>query len=676
MKRTGYFIYRLLWATLVSVPATAQDKTDSIGLLNEVTVIAQRKENKEQFVPFTVHSVNPQALDQYSPRTVPEALMSITGVFVQKTNHGGGSPFLRGLTGNQSLLMYDGIRLNNAIYRYGPNQYLNTVDAYALGRIEIAKGTGSVQYGSDAIGGVIQLYSNDLKYSSAPSFQGTGASAKYMTGDMEKTIRGQFAYSNKKMALTGGITARRFGDLIGGDSTGKQFPSGYDEIANDIKIRFKVSEHSNLTFNHNMVDQSDVPVYHKVVLENFAVNMSDRQRRMLQYLRYDLTTRNRLLDHAEFTIAHQQNVEKRSSRKNGSDVLRKEMDKVSGMSGTLDIFSNFAHYWTANSGMEFYSDRVNSSRNDLKRGGNTSLRGLYPDGSFIRNFSIYTLHHLDLKDWKIDLGVRYQSSTIKITDTTLGNVTLRPGSLVGNFAVLHDLGKGHAVYTSVSTGYRAPNIDDLGTLGIVDFRYEVPTNDLASERSLHAELGYKFRGRKLNFSTNLFILKLQDLITRNRKEGEVIAGYPVYTKENTESALINGVEMEFSIRPFKGVSIESGVAYTYGWNETRQEPLRRIPPVHGRILSRYSKGNAWIAGEMQYAGKQSRLAKGDKDDNRIPKGGTPGFNVLNLHAGYRFSSLSLNVSAINLFNEDYRTHGSGINGYGRSLSLQLIYSIR
>ena len=96
-----------------------------------------------------------------------------------------------------------------------------------------------------------------------------------------------------------------------------------------------------------------------------------------------------------------------------------------------------------------------------------------------------------------------------------------------------------------------------------------------------------------------------------------------------------------------------------------------MPPFNGRLLSTW-RHQKWFAGiEWMFASKQDRLAQGDKDDNRIPKGGTPGWNVLNMYASYQLSMARINLGLQNLFNEDYRTHGSGINGYGRSAWFQL-----
>src|SRR5688572_15264088 len=186
--------------SVFSMATFAQDvpKDTSSQFLSEVTVTATRKPQEKHLIPYTIQSLSLVDFEKYQPRTTPEALVGLTGVFVQKTNHGGGSPFIRGLTGNQTLILIDGIRLNNSTFRYGPNQYLNTIDIYTINRIEVAKGTGSVQYGTDAIGGVVQVITKDPVFTiNKPVFHGK-AIGKYMTDDMEKTIRGEANYVGKK----------------------------------------------------------------------------------------------------------------------------------------------------------------------------------------------------------------------------------------------------------------------------------------------------------------------------------------------------------------------------------------------------------------------------------------------------------------------------------------------
>ncbi len=153
---------------------------------------------------------------------------------MQKTNHGGGSPFLRGLTGNQTLLLVDGIRLSNATTRYGPNQYFNTIDVFSIEKIEVLRGSGSVQYGSDAIGGTIQAFSHEPVITEKPTWGGDFLT-RIATQGMEQSLHGAVKYSNKKVAFRVGATWRNFGDLVGGDTTGRQIPTGYKEIDFDLK---------------------------------------------------------------------------------------------------------------------------------------------------------------------------------------------------------------------------------------------------------------------------------------------------------------------------------------------------------------------------------------------------------------------------------------------------------
>ena len=668
--KISFFTISLLLLSIIGVAQQNEnEKRDTATLkLNEVVVTAQRRPQQNLLVPYSVNTLGRKEMDDYQFRTTPEAMMAMNGLFVQKTNHGGGSAFVRGVTGNQTLILVDGIRLNNATFRYGPNQYLNTVDAYTISKIEVAKGTGSVQYGTDAIGGVINLISNSPQFSLDKSSFKAKAVAKYMTGDMERTLRGEFGYSNKKFALLAGISKRSFGDIIGGDTTGKQSPSGYDEWAFDVKAKFLLQQNMQLTLASQFLQQQHVPVYHKVRLENFSLNEMDPQQRLLSYARLNMHSKSLLIKETAITFSFQQGIEGRNSLKNGTTALRKEKDKIRTIGVTADVLSVIGKRWSANSGIEIYSDQVNSSREDINTQTNiaASKRGLYPDDSKYGNYSLYSLHHLHFGKWMVDAGLRFNTFKINIADSSLGSVKITPSALVSNAALMYSINKLQTVYVSYSSGYRAPNIDDMGTLGIVDFRYEVPAADLKPEKSQHTELGYKFQSKKISATFAAYYMHLSNIITRVKEEGQIINGYPVYKKENTEAAFIKGFETEFNAEVIQHVYFSGGVSYTYGYSLSKREPLRRIPPFNGRLTGTYRKKQWFATTEFQFASKQTRLAQGDKDDNRIGAKGTAGWQVLNIYGGYKFSIFSVNIGLQNLFNKDYRTHGSGINGVGRS----------
>lgn len=655
---------------LVSITCThlAIAQTDSAArFLEEIVVTAHRAKEKSLLVPYSLATINKEHLRHFGSRTTPEALQGVGGVFVQKTNHGGGSPFVRGLTGNQTLLLVDGIRLNNATFRYGPNQYLNTVDAYTIDRIEIAKGTGSVQYGTDALGGVINILTKEPQFAEKQSLHGK-ILGKYMTRDMEKTVRGELDYTSQKAAFSGGLTYRKFGDLYGGDTIGRQHPSGYKEWSFNAKLKLQLSATATLSFANQFLQQSGVPVYHKIVLENFRINEMAIQQRNLHYLRYQKSLTSRLAKTIELTASWQQQLEERNMQKNSSTTLTNEKDKTNTMGLNFAVQSQLKAWWSARSGVDVYADKVNSKRSDETANSNAKSfkRGLYPDGGKHNSYSLYSLHHISLNKWTIDAGVRYNKYAIQINDTSLGKVNIKPSALIGNAGVSYHLNKQHHLYVSFNQGFRVPNLDDVGTLGVVDFRYEVPEYNLQPEKSANFEAGYKLSTKVFSAQFAAYYMKLYDFITRIRVEGQMINNYPVYQKLNSDKAYIKGAEADMSLDILKQVNIRGNISYNYGQNVSKAEPLRRIPPLHGRIAGRFRKDRWYTAVEMMYASKQDRLAKGDKDDNRIPAGGTPGFTVLNFFAGYQINVLNFNFGLQNILNIDYRTHGSGINGVGRS----------
>ncbi|TAD94338.1 MAG: Plug domain-containing protein, partial [Bacteroidetes bacterium] len=192
MKTTLAILSTLLFFNISAQEAPAKD---SINLAN-VIVSATRQEAQLFVTPFSVEALKWPVTDMRMARTTPEALQYVPGVFVQKTNHGGGSPFLRGLTGNQTLIMLDGIRVNNAAFRFGPNQYTNLIDAFTIDRVEVVKGSGSVQYGSDAMGGAIHIISRDRKFTEKKQFF-AHAVGRLVSQNMDNTARAELGFSSK-----------------------------------------------------------------------------------------------------------------------------------------------------------------------------------------------------------------------------------------------------------------------------------------------------------------------------------------------------------------------------------------------------------------------------------------------------------------------------------------------
>jgi outer membrane cobalamin receptor len=640
--------------------------------LAEVVISANRFNSLGLNTPEAIRVLNSTTVQEFQLRTSPEALLLTPGVFVQKTNHGGGSPFIRGLTGNQTLLLIDGIRLSNSTMRYGPNQYFNTIDIFSIDRMEILRGSGSVQYGSDGLGGTIQAFSHEL-INSEKSDWGGNVIARIATQGMEQSFNSGINYSNKSAAFRAGLTLRNFGDLVGGDTTGRQSPSGYSEQDYDFKGKIVISPKTILTMVWQSVHQKAVPQYYKIELENYAVNVTDPQKRKLGYVRLNRELDAGALKSVILTASYQHTDEGRESRKNGSDIMRNEFDKVRGFGLSAEAIVSNRDSWSGNIGLEIYNDLVNSSRTDteLATGTETDLRGLYPNGSTMSSFALFTVHSFDLPKWNITTGARLNSFIINVQDEELGSVKLTPAAVVGNMSILRKLNPESNLFVSFNTGFRAPNIDDLGTLGIVDFRYEIPNYDLKPESSFQYQAGYKFSGKKLRGDLFFYRNELYNLITRVKLEDETIEGYPVYQKENSERAYIQGIETAWDFKLNRSFTLNGTLTYTYGQNISKDEPVRRIPPLFGRIAVEYRYKNIWLNIEWLVAGKQDRLAQGDIDDNRIPEGGTPGWNIINLNSGYRWKFLAIDLIFKNLFNIDYRYHGSGINSYGRSLFLTM-----
>ncbi len=651
-----------------------------IMLLNkEVVVTAQRMPQLAYESPQASSVLNQSQLEQYAPRSAAEALLGLPGVWVQKTNHGGGSPFIRGMTGNQALQMIDGIRLNNAISRYGPNQYFNTIDPNSIQQIEVTRGAGSVPYGSDAMGGVIQVFTKSPTFSDGFRLSGN-AYGKLMSSGMEQSGRGEIEVSGSRAAFYGGFSLRHFGDLIAGGGR-KQSPSSYGELSSDMKALFRLSSRQRLTLAYQFLDQKDVYRWDQTALQPweppkrtlYQTWQFDPQDRRLGYMRWEMVNNNRWIRQLTATTSLNRSVEGRIKQRQNENLLQRERDAVNTYGGILEVRSAPAAFYSITSGLEYYYDRVRSqaTETDMENNTVTEKRGAYPASARAASLAIFTLHTLDFARLTLTYGGRINTFRVTSTDPTFGNIDNSPTAIVGNVAASYAVWPSLRVVASLNTGFRAPNIDDLTKFGSFDSGFEVPISGLSPEKSLTVETGIKTKTEYLSGSLLLYRTCLSDLIARvpaTFRGSDMYDGFPVYRKQNVDNSYIQGIEAETEVTLTNQFIAFGSLIYTYGQNVSSNEPMRRIPPLNGRLGLQYYQGKGWIArAEWLFAGRQDRLSGGDLDDHRISPTGTPGWHVVNVYAGYTYDWFSVHAGLQNLTDTYYRMHGSGVDGYGRSV---------
>jgi len=667
-----FFIFILIGNSL------AQDQGTYV-LQDDIIISASRYEEEQFNAPEAISILDQSHIVFTNPMNASNSLFGTNGVWMQQTNSGGGSPFVRGLTGNQTLIMIDGIRLNNSTFRYGPNQYLNTININSIQRIEVMRGSGSVQYGSDALGGTVHFITKSPSLNPSGNNLRLGVNGKYLSHNMEKSGFIELDYSDKNFAFNSLVSYKNFGDIVAGGDLGNEVPSSFNEYSVNLKSLFKITDSYLLTLSYDYLKQTDVDRFDQVTQRGYEYYKFDPQIRQLAYIKNNFGLNSEIFSDINFTISWQLSDETRKKKKDNSSIHTTENDKVNVFGTNLEITSQFSSLWRANSGIELYYDHVNSIKKDYNTSDNsgTLSRGLYADGSTSLNFSLYTMHSIFLGKFDMNFGLRYNANSIDIKDEMFGDVSISPMALTGHasiqyyvFSFMHFIGR-------VNTAYRTPNINDLSSFGSFDYGIEIPNNNLEPERSINFELGIKGQTKNLTGSLFLYRNNLNNLIDRikvpNDADQPSLGGDDIYIKINVGKAFIQGIEGDVTYQFSRIFSIYSFLNYTYGQNISKEEPMRRIPPLNGNLSIISYFNSLKLSIEYLFAAEQDRLSSGDIDDHRIPDGGTPGWQILNLYGSYRINSLLLSTGLLNIFNVAYRTHGSGIDGIGRSMFVAINY---
>jgi outer membrane receptor protein involved in Fe transport len=654
--------------------------------------------------PVTTAVIDAEDISERAYRTLPQALRDVPGVMVQETAYGHGSPYIRGFTSFRNLMLIDGVRLNNSVFRPGPNQYWNTVDAWSLDRLEVVKGPSSVLYGSDAMGGTVQAFTRSpWDYPADGALHGQ---ISFRTADAANydILRAEFGGAlSPDTGIMVGLTAKTFGDVRGGKDVGRQPETGYDETDFDFKFEHNLDDNTRLTIAHQQVAQRNVPRTHRTVngidWEGLDVG-SDLKRefdqdRALTYVQLNsVDTGSSWFDDINMGLSYQSQDEVRDRIK-GSGAAEQQGFDV----GTLGVFTHLTRRadsgtWTY--GFEYYRDDVNSFLN--KASGNSAaddIQGPVADDATYDLFGLFVQDDFAVND-RLDLiaGARWNfaaAKSDKVRDPVTNTRTSVDDSwdaLVGSLRFVYDLDQDHTrLFGGVSQGFRAPNLSDLTRFDSAKSNeFEIPTTNLDPEFTTTVELGIRREDETRSMEASIFYTDVRDQILRVPTGNINGDGDFEVTKANVGNGELYGIELQASQRFAEVWTVFGFGAWLEGERSTFptsnpvavNEPFDKTMPLTMQLGLRWDDpgGALWGEAVVVWADKADALSSSDKKDStRIPEGGTPGYTVLDLRGGYRASDAwSFNYGLENVFDEDYRIHGSGLNRPGRNLFFGLTFS--
>lgn len=641
------------------------------------------------------------------PRTLPESFKDDPSILVQKTAHGHGSPYIRGFTAFRNLFLIDGIRLNNSIFREGPNQYWNTVDSMSVSQLELVKGPASTLYGSDAIGGTLQVFSHERTYNEMKEDWNGRWYSRYASAESSWLNRFETEASlHEKLGLALGFTDRNYGDLKAGSPSSHLPNTGYREMSWDGKLSYHVSEHQRWILAHQNLEQDDVPRTHKTVhavsFEGSSVGSELQrqldQKRSLTYLQYKKTELNGTwADDLSLSLSHHTQEESRHRERMRSGDLRVDDQGLSVDTSGLVIQANkYLSNSTWSYGGEYYHDEVNSfkSEQNLTQGTTSGpfIQGPVADDATYDQFGLYVQNESWFGErWQAIMGLRYTGTKLKagaVEDPSSGNLISledKASAWLGSLRGAYHFDGQSMAYLGVSQSFRAPNLSDLTRLDTArtnEIETPVPAG-LDPERFLSFEAGYKFESERLALGLNAYYTDIRDMIIRT-PTGRVISGDLEVTKKNSGKGFVTGLEwdVEFAFGEAWACRWQSawqdGELSTYATSTVsslQDDYISRLLPWSNRLSLSYApvaRSWGWEV-SMHHASHADKLSLRDQGDtSRIPPGGTPSYVVFSMAGHYRFNDhLKLSVALENLTDEDYRTHGSGLNEPGRNAILGL-----
>ncbi|WP_297764048.1 TonB-dependent receptor [uncultured Muriicola sp.] len=704
--------------------------------LDEVVMSISKWEQQKKDIPQKISSISAQTIAFTNPQTAADLLQNSGQVFVQKSQLGGGSPMIRGFATNRLVLSVDGVRMNNAIFRGGNIQNVISIDPFTIKNTEVIFGPGSVIYGSDAIGGVMNFLTLQPNFILRDSVVISGnINGRYASANTENTYHADINIASEKWAFLSSVTYNNFDDLKMGshgpdrylrntlvnrqndtdvlvinENPRKQVPTAYDQINLLQKISYKPSNNWQYDLGLYFSETSSYSRYDRLIRPNSdesglqsAEWYYGPQKWFMGNLQIFNNARSKFYDGVKLTTAYQFFEESRNDRDFQDPILNKTKENVDVFSANIDFenkrMGNLRLYY----GGEYIYNKVNSvgSQENIETGSQTSAASRYPDNSSWQTLAGYVNAEYKAKpNLTLLSGIRYSHVWIDaVFDTTyypfpFDEANLNNGALTGSLGLSWFPNQSLQFTLNGSTGFRAPNIDDIGKV----FDSEpgsvvVPNPQLEPEYAYNIEAGIKknFKDKAVIRAAAFYTYLVDALVRRDftfNGESEILYNGElsnVQAIQNAAKAYVYGFEFGAEVFLTNELQLTTNLTITEGIEEDdsgEESAARHAAPTFGDlhliwILPRL-KTDLFLNynGEISYDNlaltERSKDYLYDLNANGDPY--APSWYTLNLRSQFKLSEkLTSSLTLENITDQRYRSYSSGIAAPGTNLILGLGY---
>jgi outer membrane receptor protein involved in Fe transport len=717
--------------------------------LQEVFLIASKGEEQRSRIAEQIEGVSQKDIQKLNPQTAADVLADIPGVKVQKSQFGGGSPVIRGMEANRVLLVIDGVRMNNAIYRKGHLQNSITISPTQLDRTEVIFGPSSVVYGSDALGGVIHYYTKTPKTSLKPEIK-VNYLSQFSTVNNGSVSQIGIENRHKKWASYTSVAYSSFGDLKMGTKRNSRFAdwgkqveysnnttkfynpnpvinanpniqhnAGYHQVDLLQKFIKPLSKNTDLKLNLQYSTSSNIPRFDKLTeYKNGKLKFAEwhygPQNRLLVSSQLEINPNKKWLDNGTITLAYQDIRESRVNRKFGSLDRNTRKEKVNVYSFNADFFVPLTQKEDRvfSYGLEAtYNDVTSKSRGEtLNVIGNRVVgfsdtyfvQSRYPDGgSNYFSSAIYLDYRQTIsKKATLNTGIRLTNTNLNATwkDYTLiqlpsNNISLNNSALTVTAGYVYKPTNDLQINGVLSSGFRSPNIDDVGKVREKNGKVTVPNATLNPEFAYNAEIGLLkyFNNKKAHIGLTTYYTLLESYITReafslNESQTILFDGElgDIIANVNKNNAYIFGTTFEIKARLNNNLILKTNFTYTKGQAYDTGEALSSIPPFFGSFSLTYTKPLFETRFYTCFNGRKKlkdyNLSEGIDNIEETPfivstgeYYGTPAWITLNFYFKRKLSkTIDIQMSVNNMLDQHYKEFASSISAPGRNFTFSVI----